>query len=105
ALYRIYVADRGKNEILAIDGQTGANFGFLRLKINGTAVPNAAMSFPAGVLFEKTATGGVLYTDNAPSATPADVLAIAIDSGSVPPVSTVALTISPAVAPTTAGTT
>ncbi len=79
-LNRIYVAERGRNEIVVVDPVSKNALA----RLNGTTVTNASMKFPSAVLFEKTATGGVLYTNNAATSTAADILAIAIDSGTIP---------------------
>jgi hypothetical protein len=97
-LNRIYVAERGRNEISVVDPVSKIDL----KRINGTTVTGASMKFPSAVLFESTALGGMLYTNNAPTTTAADVMALAIDSGSIP-VPAVALTMT-AVAPTTVGT-
>jgi hypothetical protein len=100
ALYRMYVAERGRNEIVVINGETaGGTYGFELRRISGppatygTAVTNADMKLPLAVLFEKTATGGILYVDNAPTTKDANVLALSIDSGSIPLPGAAALTI------------
>ncbi len=80
ALNRIYVAERGRGDIVAVDPVTG----FSLSRINGTSVTNADMKFPSGIIFEKTATGGVLYASNAATASPANIIALGIDSGTVP---------------------
>jgi len=102
-LYRMYVAERGRNEIAVVNADTVTapytTYGVYLRSINSST---AALKLPSAVIFEKTATGGVLYTNNAPSATAADVLALAIDGGSIP-APTVTLTME-AVAPTTVGT-
>jgi len=96
-LNRIYVAERGRHEITAVD-PAGTNWDLKR--ISGTTVTGADMKFPSGVTFEKTAVGGVLYVNSAATTATADMLVLGIDTGSVP-VPTVALTIS-AVSPNTA---
>src|SRR6185369_13267305 len=102
ALYRMYVAERGRNEIAVVNADTVTppytTYGVYLRSINSS---NAALKLPSAVIFEKTATGGVLYTNNAPSAAAADVLALTIDGGSIPVPAT--LTIS-TVASTTLGT-
>jgi hypothetical protein len=79
-LNRIYVAERGRNEIVVVNPVDGSTLA----RLNGTTVTNASMRLPSAVLFEKTSAGGVLYTGNAPTSTPADILSIAIDSGAIP---------------------
>lgn len=90
-LTRIYVAERGRHEITAVDPVSP----YIDLKrISGTTVTGADMKFPSGISFEKTATGGVLYVNSAATTATADMLVLGIDAGTVP-VPTVALTISP----------
>jgi len=89
-LNRIYVAERGRHEITAVDPVSP----YIDLKrISGATVTGADMKFPSGISFEKTATGGVLYVNSAATTATADMLVLSIDSGAVP-IPTVALTIS-----------
>lgn len=80
ALSRIYVAEKGRNEISVLDADTSKS----TMYINGTTVANASLKQPNGVLFEKTATGGLLYVGSAATAADANnVLRLAIEGGSV----------------------
>ena len=88
ALNRIYVAERGRNEIVVVDPATG----YALKRINIADAPNVSLAYPSSLLFEKTPVGGVLYTTDAPSATAADVQALGIDTGSIPVTNVNALT-------------
>lgn len=85
-LSRMYITERTRNEISVVDVTTGSpTYGYDLKRINGTTVTSADMKHPSGVLFEKTTTGGVLYASNASTSTAANVLALSIDSGTIPP--------------------
>lgn len=73
ALYRIYVAERSRNGIAVLDGVT--NYGYLRGYINFPEIKS-----PSSLFFESWATTGtgVLYTNNAATATAANILPIKI---------------------------
>lgn len=98
-LQRIYVAERARNEISVLDATTNKSTKY----INGTEVSGATMKHPNSVLFEKTATGGVLYTNNAATSSPADVLSLSIDGGAIPGAGAT-LTIKPIASTVTLGT-
>jgi len=85
SLSRMYITERTRNEISVVDVTTGSpTYGYDLKRINGTTVTTADMKHPSGVVFEKTTTGGVLYASNASTSTPANILALAIDSGTIP---------------------
>lgn len=84
-LSRVYITERTRNEISVVDVTTGSpTYGYDLKRINGATVTTADMKHPSGVVFEKTTTGGVLYASNASTSTPANILALAIDGGTIP---------------------
>lgn len=95
ALYRMYVTERSRDEIVVVNMEA-AQIYYTRMRISNATTPsganisNQAIKFPSGVVFEKTATGGVLYVANSTqsdSSNPlglANVLVLGIDNGTVP---------------------
>ena len=89
-LNRIYVAERGKGNILVIDPVN--NYSMKRINGSTLTTPDAKlkMIYPSGLVFEKTtnsATSGVLYVSNAAetnTVNAANILAFGVDGGSIP---------------------
>ena len=108
-LQRVYVADKGRNQISVVNAANDFFLGSLNGTSNGTiVVSGAAMKNPAAVLFERTGTGastaGVLYITNEATASAANIMALGLDGGTVPPAATVAMVFDPpvpAVSPST----
>jgi len=99
-LDRIYAAERGQGAILAIDAVNAYSL----KRINGSTVTGSQMIYPSGLFFEKTTAGGVLYVSNDTNAAGvANILALGIDSGTIP-AQTVTMTMNPVPATTSAAT-
>lgn len=103
-LQRMYVAEKGKNQISVVDPATG----FYLMGISDT-YPSASgetMKLPVSILFERRGTGastaGLVYTANAATSKAANILALGVDGGTVPVLAT--LTITTAVPPTVTAT-
>lgn len=86
ALQRIYVAERGRDEVSVLDSTTNLITAFISSK----TASGAGMKLPSSLLFETTynnaakANEGVLYVTNAATSTAANILALSIDEGAVP---------------------
>lgn len=96
-LKRFYLAEKGRNEITAVNAEAGATYKYDLKRINGTTVSGADLSLPNSLVFERTATGttlgGVLYVNSGMTSSPANILPLSIDGGAVPS-PTIALTMS-----------
>jgi len=104
-LQRIYVAERGRDEISVLDPVATTPAKSTKL-INDTTVSGASLKQPASLLFERTGTGtstaGVLYVTNAAtSVSVANILPLGIDNGTAPAPQTVTMTM--AAVPATSG--
>jgi hypothetical protein len=99
-LQRVYVAQRGRNQIAVFDPATT----YYLMGIDDTTVSGATMKLPTSILFERTGTGvstaGVVYTSNAATSTAANILALGVDSGTIPVPSSMTMAAVPAISPT-----
>lgn len=89
ALNRMFVLERGHNEVAVVDAVT--NYGYYRTAINLTTYPAIGKGLvqPTSLAFANKITagaavpGGVLYVSNAQSSEPADIFAMGVDGGTL----------------------
>ena len=89
ALNRMFVLERGHNEVAVVDAVT--NYGYYRKAINLTTYPTIGKDLvqPTSIAFANNISagaavpGGVLYVSNALSSAPADIFAMGVDGGTL----------------------
>lgn len=90
ALNRMFVLERGHNEVAVVDAVT--NYGYYRRAINLTTYPAigkdlvqpTSLAFANNISAGAAVPGGVLYVTNAQSSAPADIFVMGVDGGTVP---------------------